>query len=39
MEKFYKEVCLLDQPFVKDPEITVEQLVKEKIAALGERFR
>jgi len=38
IEKFYKEVCLLDQPFVKDPEISVEQLVKEKIAALGEKI-
>ncbi|MFA5843599.1 MAG: translation elongation factor Ts [Coriobacteriia bacterium] len=28
LDKFFKEVCLLEQPFVKDPDITVEQLVK-----------
>ncbi|MCL6597341.1 translation elongation factor Ts [Alicyclobacillus macrosporangiidus] len=38
IEKFYKEVCLLEQPFVKDPDKTVEQLVKEKIAQIGENI-
>ncbi|MCL6442008.1 MAG: translation elongation factor Ts [Alicyclobacillus sp.] len=38
IEKFYKEVCLLEQPFVKDPDKTVEQLVKEKIASIGENI-
>ncbi|SFU75516.1 translation elongation factor Ts [Alicyclobacillus macrosporangiidus] len=38
LEKFYKEVCLLEQPFVKDPDKTVEQLVKEKIAQIGENI-
>jgi elongation factor Ts len=36
--KFYKEVCLLEQPFVKNPDITVEQLVTEKIAKIGEKI-
>src|ERR1051325_8857902 len=34
--KFYEEVCLLDQPFVKEATTTIEQLVKAKIAKLGE---
>lgn len=29
LEKFYKEVCLVEQPFVKNPEVTVAQLLKE----------
>jgi len=35
IEKFYKEVCLVEQPFVKDPDKTVEQLVAETSKALG----
>jgi len=38
MKKYYEEVCLLDQPFVKDPEITVGELVQRTIAALGENI-
>jgi elongation factor Ts len=36
IEKFLKEICLLDQPFVKDPDKTVEQFTKETVAKLGE---
>ena len=36
--KFYEEVCLLDQPFVKEATLTVGQLVKTKIAKLGENI-
>lgn len=36
--KFYTEVCLLDQPFVKDPAKSVADLIKEKIAQLGENI-
>jgi len=38
LKKFYEEVCLLDQPFVKEPEITVGELVQRTIAALGENI-
>ncbi|OUM94368.1 MAG: translation elongation factor Ts [Firmicutes bacterium ZCTH02-B6] len=38
IEKFFKEVCLLEQPFIKDPDRTVQQLIQEKIAALGENI-
>ena len=38
MAKFYEEVCLLDQPFVKENSVTIDQLVKAKIAKLGENI-
>lgn len=38
MEKFYKEVCLLEQPFVKRPEVTIQDLLNELIASLGENI-
>ncbi len=38
VSKFYEEVCLLDQPFVKEATLTIEQLVKTKIAKLGENI-
>jgi len=38
MAKFFEEVCLLEQPFVKEPSISVGSLVKTKIAKLGENI-
>ncbi|SFR01649.1 translation elongation factor Ts [Desulfoscipio geothermicus] len=38
LEKFYKEICLLEQPFIKDTDKTVKQLVTEKIAKIGENI-
>ena len=38
IEKFYKEVCLLEQPFIKDPDKTIKQLLTEKIATIGENI-
>lgn len=38
LEKFFVETCLLDQPFVKDPDRTVEQVVKETISTIGENI-
>ena len=38
MEKFYEENCLLDQPFIKNPDITIQELIKQKIAILGENI-
>jgi elongation factor Ts len=38
MEKFYEENCVLEQPFVKDTNITVGELIKQKIALLGENI-
>ena len=38
IKKYYKEVCLLEQPFVKDTDKTVADLVTEKIAEIGEKI-
>lgn len=38
IEKFYKEVCLLDQPFVKDTDKSIQQLLNEKISTIGENI-
>jgi len=38
LNKFYEETVLLDQPFVKAPEKTINELLTEKIAATGERI-
>lgn len=37
--KFYEEVCLLNQPFVKDDKVSVEQLMASHIAKFGENIR
>ena len=38
LKKFFSEVCLLEQPFVKDTEITVQDLLNEMIAKTGENI-
>jgi elongation factor Ts len=38
LEKFYSEACLLEQPFIRDPAKTIEQLVKDAVARTGENI-
>ena len=38
LAKFYEQVCLLNQPFVKDPDITVSKLCTSLVAKLGENI-
>ena len=38
MSKFYEEVCLLEQPFIKEQSLTIGQLISQKIAKLGENI-
>ena len=38
IQKYFKEVCLMEQPFVKDPDKTVAQLVNEQVATIGEKI-
>ena len=38
MEKFYKEVCLMEQSYIRDPNITIEELLKELIGKIGENI-
>jgi len=39
LNKFYEEVCLLDQPYVRDDKISVRELVASHIAKFGENIR
>jgi elongation factor Ts len=39
LAKFYEEVCLLDQPFVKDGDKKVGQLVADSVAKMGENVQ
>jgi len=36
VDKFYKEICLLEQPFIKDPDQTILELINAMIAKIGE---
>lgn len=39
VEKFYKDVCLLSQQYIKDPQKTVEDVLKETIGKIGENIQ
>jgi elongation factor Ts len=39
LEKWYSEVCLLEQPFVKDPDVIIRDLVLRTVATLGENMK
>lgn len=39
LEKFYKEVCLYEQPYIKDDKKTIEEVIKEYIAKIGENIQ
>ena len=39
MEKFYQEFCLMEQPFVRDPNLTVKDVIHNVIAKTGENIR
>jgi len=39
LEKFYSTVCLVDQPFVKNPEKTIKDLLTQQIATIGENIQ
>jgi elongation factor Ts len=39
LKKYYQEVCLLEQPFIKDEEVSIRELMTNKIAKLGENIK
>jgi len=39
VEKYYQEVCLIDQPFVKNPEVNVGEMIKNAAAKFGEHVQ
>lgn len=38
VDKYYKEICLLEQPFVKNPDVTIGDLLASKISTIGENM-
>lgn len=38
LNSIYKEVCLLEQPFIMNPDLTIEQFVSQKTAEIGEKL-
>lgn len=38
IDKFYKEICLLEQPFIRDKDVTISELLTEKISRIGENI-
>ena len=38
LDKYFQSICLLEQPFVKNPDQTIQELLKEIIAKLGENI-
>jgi len=39
LEKYYSTVCLIDQPFVRQPDKTVKEILTEKVAKIGENIQ
>lgn len=39
LDKWLGEICLLEQPFVKNPDVTIQELLVESVAVLGENIR
>lgn len=39
IQKFYTQTCLLEQPFIKNENLTIRELIKEKVAKLGENIQ
>ncbi len=39
IEKYYEQVCLLDQKFIKNPDVKIEELLHEKISKIGENLK
>ena len=38
MAKFYEEVCLIEQPFIKEQSVTIKELIAQKVAKMGENI-
>ena len=39
LEKFYEEICLLDQDFIKDPDKKIQDILNDLIAKIGENIK
>jgi elongation factor Ts len=38
MDKFYSTICLLEQPYIKDQNLSIQDLLNDKTAAIGEKL-
>ncbi len=38
LEKFYQEVCLMEQPFIKNPDVSIKDLLNDLVSKMGERI-
>lgn len=38
IDKYFKEICLLEQNFIKDPDVTIQDVLNDKIAKIGENI-
>lgn len=38
ISKYYEEICLMEQSFIKDPDKTIDQLLNEKVSKIGENI-
>jgi len=38
LDKFYSQICLVEQPFIKNPDKTIKELINEKVIQLGENI-
>lgn len=39
LEKFFQETCLLEQPFIRDEDITIKELIERSVAIIGENIQ
>jgi len=39
IDKYYSQICLLEQPFIKNQDLTIQDLINEKTAAIGEKLQ
>lgn len=39
LDKFYEQICLLEQPFIREPDVKVKDLLNEKISKIGENIK
>ena len=39
LDKWYSEVCLMEQPFIKEPDLSIKDLLTNRIASLGENIK
>ena len=39
MDKYYEQICLMEQSFIKNPDMSIEDLIKHNIATLGENIK